>query len=187
MSRTPDTNPLDRAIDLVAGASPDPQLVEQAAARVWQRLSQPAELTAAPAPSLISLTPLTPLAPLTPLNGCEDFQALIPAYLRGELSPARTLLVADHTRSCVPCRRALHAARERFSAAGEGSPSLAVAGEDSPGVQAAGSGAPALRSAWPCSRRGCQRAPAWRACRRSKAASTVSPGRRVCRWAPARR
>ena len=46
------------------------------------------------------------------LHGCDDFQSLIPAFVRGELAPARALLVEDHTRSCVPCRRALREARE---------------------------------------------------------------------------
>jgi ferric-dicitrate binding protein FerR (iron transport regulator) len=110
MSRTPDHNPLDRAIDLVAGDVPDPQRVEQAAARVWERLSQEAEHPAAAEPRATA-------AAGAPLQGCAGFQGLIPAYLRGELSPARALLLEDHTRSCVPCRRALREAREGHAAA----------------------------------------------------------------------
>ncbi len=100
---------LDEAIGQVAEEAIDPRQVEAAAARVWARLqaegaaSAPAA-TAAPAP---------PTPPVTgSLHGCEDFRSLIPAYLRGELSPARALLVEDHTRSCVPCRRALKETRE---------------------------------------------------------------------------
>src|SRR6185295_12351874 len=96
---------LDEAIAQVANEPIDPQQVEAAAARVWARL-QVAEAPA-PAPAMAAAAPAA-----GSLHGCEDFQSLIPAYLRGELSPARALLVEDHTRSCVPCRRALREARE---------------------------------------------------------------------------
>ena len=94
---------LDEAIAQVANEPIDPQQVEAAAARVWARL----QVAEAPAPAMAAAAPAA-----GSLHGCEDFQSLIPAYLRGELSPARALLVEDHTRSCVPCRRALREARE---------------------------------------------------------------------------
>jgi hypothetical protein len=46
-----------------------------------------------------------------PLTSCEDFQAEIPAYVAGTLTDGRALLVGDHTRECVPCRRFLMEAR----------------------------------------------------------------------------
>jgi ferric-dicitrate binding protein FerR (iron transport regulator) len=101
---------LDEAASQMAGEPIDPRQIEAAAARVWARLSQEmadgAPIHQIPAPQ----APTVHAA--GSLHGCDDFQALIPAYLRGELSPARALLVEDHTRNCIPCRRALREARE---------------------------------------------------------------------------
>lgn len=106
---------LDRAVSQIGAEDVDPAVVEQAAARVWDRLSHAAsqmdaepQMAAAAAPAV----PAIETAPPHNLRDCDDFQSLIPAYLRGELPPARALLVEDHTRSCVPCRRALREARE---------------------------------------------------------------------------
>jgi hypothetical protein len=97
---------LDEAVSQVAGEPVDPRQVEDAAARVWARLSQ--EGAALGVPTVAAHT-----APAAgSLHGCDDFRSLIPAYVRGELSTARALLVEDHTRSCVPCRRTLREARE---------------------------------------------------------------------------
>lgn len=95
---------LDDAVAQVHDDSVDPRQVEEAAARVWARLQQEA---AAGAPAVAAPAPVA-----GSLHGCEDFRSLIPAYVKGELAPARALLVEDHTRTCVPCRRALLEARE---------------------------------------------------------------------------
>ena len=50
------------------------------------------------------------------IHGCDDFQSLIPAYLDGKLSTARTLLLEDHSNECIPCRQELKAQRA-FAAA----------------------------------------------------------------------
>ncbi|RPH56238.1 zf-HC2 domain-containing protein, partial [bacterium] len=100
-------DPLDDAIAQVANEPIDSRQVEEAAARVWARLAHEG---AAGAP-LATTEPATAPAAGS-LHGCEDFRSLIPAYLRGELAPARALLVEDHTRNCVPCRRALREAKE---------------------------------------------------------------------------
>jgi hypothetical protein len=99
---------LDQAIAEVTGEPIDPAVVEQASARVWERLSQ-----GAPVHKLESQPAAVASAEHHgSLSGCDDFQALIPAFVRGELPAARALLVEDHTRTCVPCRRALREARE---------------------------------------------------------------------------
>jgi hypothetical protein len=52
-------------------------------------------------------------APGTPthIESCAGFQALIPAFLAGRLPSQTALLLEDHSRECIPCRRALIAAR----------------------------------------------------------------------------
>lgn len=97
---------LDQAVADVVGEPVDPKLIEQAAARVWSRLaSSPSAQTpdAAPAPAVEAATGT--------LRTCGDYGRLLPAYLAGELPPARALLFEDHARTCIPCRRALYAAR----------------------------------------------------------------------------
>ena len=98
---TPDFEQLlERTAAQVRDASPTDEQIQQAADRVWQTLSNNT------APAAVDA------AQIDQINGCEDYQRLIPAYLAGQLPQARKMLVEDHTRECVPCRRALKAARE---------------------------------------------------------------------------
>lgn len=41
------------------------------------------------------------------IRGCDDFRALLPAYLQRTLSDARRMLLEDHFKECVACRKAL--------------------------------------------------------------------------------
>jgi hypothetical protein len=91
---------LDRAVAQIADSQPTAESTAAAGARVWSQLNCPTAAVAAGA------------AEVEHISGCEDYQALIPAYLAGALPTARKVLVEDHTRSCVPCRRALKNARE---------------------------------------------------------------------------
>jgi FecR protein len=91
---------LDRVAAGIRSEEIDSAVVESAATRVWARLSQE------------SVIELPETKAVDEIRGCADFQALIPAYLRKELSDARTLLLEDHTRECIPCRKALKAARQ---------------------------------------------------------------------------
>jgi len=74
--------------------------IEQAANRVWARIRERNALPeAATGPEVEKI------------RGCADFQALLPAYLGGSLSVARSLLLEDHFHGCVACRHALEMAR----------------------------------------------------------------------------
>src|SRR5258708_17426090 len=44
------------------------------------------------------------------IQGCESVRALLGAYQRRELTPARALLIQDHLRECGDCHRAAEAA-----------------------------------------------------------------------------
>jgi hypothetical protein len=77
-------------------------VVNEAAERVWARLS---------AENLGELKTATVAADR--IENCADFQSLIPGYLKGELSEARSLLLVDHTHECIPCRREMKEARTR--------------------------------------------------------------------------
>jgi ferric-dicitrate binding protein FerR (iron transport regulator) len=84
--------PIDLIADEIRGEEMDEATAKAITDRVWKRLGANRQTS-------------------SPLSSCEDFQAEIPAYVVGSLSEARQLLVGDHTRECVPCRRALMEAR----------------------------------------------------------------------------
>lgn len=99
--RRPD---LDDVLAAIREDAPSPSHAASAAERVRQRLGLESE--AIPAAG--------------PIDSCAGFQSRIPDFLAGRLSSAEALLVDDHTRSCVPCRRALVATRAgRDAAAGD--------------------------------------------------------------------
>jgi hypothetical protein len=106
---------LDRIIDDVARGIRDEQIdssiIEQSAARVWARVSGQPENSLSANSYLGDINTMNASNTTEQINGCADFQSLVPAYLDKNLSPARTLLFEDHTNECVPCRRALRAAR----------------------------------------------------------------------------
>jgi|CXWL01.1.fsa_nt_gi hypothetical protein len=93
----------------------DDAAVAESADRVWQRLLT-ADLAAA------ADEPVAVAAPSGPITGCAGYQALIPAYLAGQLPAGRALLFENHTRECVPCRRALKSARTGSPAAATAAP-----------------------------------------------------------------
>lgn len=86
---------LDRATAAIRSERVDQSVVESAAERVRAKLSNEHATASAPA------------AYVDHIRSCDDFQKLIPEYLSGSLSPARSLLFEDHTHECIPCRKAL--------------------------------------------------------------------------------
>ena len=92
---------LDNATSEIRNESVDSAVVDKAAERVWTRLaSETSELK-------------TNSVAAARIGNCADFQSLIPAYLTGSLSEARSLLLVDHTHECIPCRKAMKDARSR--------------------------------------------------------------------------
>src|SRR5689334_2996921 len=79
----------------------NPTVAAAAADRVWARVSAAAGEAEFQMPAIEHI------------EGCADFQSLIPAYLAGKLSEARSLLLVDHTHECIPCRKAMKEARAR--------------------------------------------------------------------------
>lgn len=82
----------DRAVAAVRDEPIDPDAIETARAEVRTRLAEET-------------------APGDRIEGCEDVQTLFPAYLEDRLPEPRRILVEQHTRECVACRRALMAHR----------------------------------------------------------------------------
>ncbi len=97
-------NILDQVTAGIRSEQVDDGTVSEASRRVWARMEQGAASTMAGGSP--------PLNVADSIEGCADFQSLIPSYLGGKLSEARSLLLVDHTHECIPCRRALKTARE---------------------------------------------------------------------------
>jgi len=93
-------NILDKVSADIRGEEVQSATVKGAAERVWMKMSAVEANAHQSAP-----------APAERIEGCADFQSLMPAYLRNELSEARALLLVDHTHECIPCRKALKQAR----------------------------------------------------------------------------
>lgn len=98
-------NILDKVTTEIRGEQVDSATVNDAADRVWMKMSAEAEAGRTP------VTRLQEAGAPEHLESCTDFQSLMPAYVRHELSEARALLLIDHTHECIPCRKALKQAR----------------------------------------------------------------------------
>lgn len=94
-------NILDQITAGIRTEQVDEAVVGKATERVWAQVS-----------SEVATSAKLEAVPADRITGCADFQTLIPAYLGGKLSEARSLLLVDHTHECIPCRRAMKQARE---------------------------------------------------------------------------
>src|SRR5688572_12089713 len=92
---------IDNATREIRDEQIDPSMIDQSATRVWARISAQTENSQTEGINTMNTT--------EHIHGCSDFQSLIPAYLDGKLSTARTLLLEDHSNECIPCRRELKA------------------------------------------------------------------------------
>ena len=89
---------VDLAVEAMRGEEPSAAEVEAASARVWKKVS-------------VEMTAMVAAAEHRPIRGCDDVRALLPLLVAGTLDEPRKLLVEDHTRSCIPCRKQLQAIR----------------------------------------------------------------------------
>ncbi len=107
---------IDDATSGIRGEQIDSSIISQSATRVWARVTQQAADKELTSPShLVAVKNTGNINTMNnnteQIRGCADVESLIPAYLDGKLSTARTLLFEDHTHECIPCRRALNAGR----------------------------------------------------------------------------
>jgi hypothetical protein len=82
---------LDQAISELRGEQPDAKSLSVSTERVWQKVQ-----SAAGEESAASV--------VQRIRGCGDIRALLPAFHRQELPPARALIVEDHLLECFSCR-----------------------------------------------------------------------------------
>jgi ferric-dicitrate binding protein FerR (iron transport regulator) len=101
---------LNKAIDALRHTSVDAAQTQAARERVLERLQAECD-------KVVPYPLGADAAAGDRIRSCEDFRALIPGLLASTLTPSRQLLLTDHIRECVGCRRALDAAR-RPQAAG---------------------------------------------------------------------
>ena len=93
---------LIEAAQAIAAERPAADVEAAAAERVRQALAAAAAGTETPEASVDANSTLT---------SCADYQARMPALVAGTLPEAQRLLVEDHARECIPCRKHLQAVR----------------------------------------------------------------------------
>lgn len=100
----------------------DASIIDRSASLIWARVSEHAQTLSSPENFNTMNANNT-----DHIHGCEDFQSLIPAYLDGKLSAARTMLIEDHSNECIPCRNEIKVQRNATSGAAVRQPARALA------------------------------------------------------------
>jgi ferric-dicitrate binding protein FerR (iron transport regulator) len=90
---------LDETLEKLQKQELTPEQVSEAARRTWARLSGE------------QVAPQEIQASAERIRSCSDLKTLIPDYLNGDLTDARKLLLEDHLKECLSCRRAFRDAR----------------------------------------------------------------------------
>ena len=104
-----DRNQMNRTLIETARAIAAEQPPADAAAAAAERVRS--ALAAATADAVAVADPSDTGATTLTLTSCADYQARIPALVAGTLPEAQRLLVEDHSRECIPCRKHLQAVR----------------------------------------------------------------------------
>ncbi len=94
-------NTLDNVTNKIRDEKLDPETIDAAANRVWSKIVAERRVKVMEENK----------HQVEQINGCADFQALMPDFVRGELTSARALLLEDHTHECLPCRKSLKEAK----------------------------------------------------------------------------
>ena len=105
-----DRNQMNRTLietaQAIAAERPAADVEDAAAERARQALAAAAAGEAAG-----TETPDASIDANSTLTSCADYQARMPALVAGTLPEAQRLLVEDHARECIPCRKHLQAVR----------------------------------------------------------------------------
>ena len=104
-----DRNQMNRTLIETARGIAAEQPPADAAAAASERVRS--VLAAATAVAVAVADPSDAGAPTLTLTSCADYQARMPALVAGTLPEAQRLLVEDHSRECIPCRKHLQAVR----------------------------------------------------------------------------
>lgn len=104
---------IERAAKAIRDEAIEDASLDAAATRAWARITEKAESKIL---YLEGINTMETSNNTEQIRGCDDFQSLIPSYLDGKLSKARTLLLEDHSNECIPCRQEIRAQKNLAAA-----------------------------------------------------------------------
>ncbi len=104
---------IERAAKAIRDEAIEDAALDAAATRAWARITDKAGSKIL---YLEGINTMETSNNTEQIRGCDDFQSLIPSYLDGKLSKARTLLLEDHSNECIPCRQEIRAQKNLAAA-----------------------------------------------------------------------